>query len=399
MPLFAYKAQDKKGKIIEDVTQASSRKEAASMLRADNLKILTIKTLDTKMGSLFSGKISVSEKAAFCRFMATMLRAGLPLPEAIDIIRQESKNKKLRKVLFDISFNMKKGSTLNFVLSKYKSDFDNVFLTILKAGEESGTLDKAFDYLSKQLLASYELSQKVKGALMYPAVIVAAMGVNLIIMFTFVLPKLSEVFLQLDVELPTTTRLLLEFGTFLGENTALVVGVMFFLGVFGFLTLYIRRSRKIVFDLFVKLPVVKKVVKQIDVARFARTLSTLLQSGVPITGALEVSGDVLQQSSLKKVAEQLSSGVQKGVSLSDILASKKNVFPVIMVQTIRAGEKTGSLEIVLEEMATFYESEVDFSLKRATALIEPILLLAIGVAVGGVAVMMITPIYSIVGQF
>ncbi len=399
MPLFTYKAQDKKGKIIEDVTQASSRKEAASMLKADNLKILTIKTLDTKMDSLFSGKISVSEKAAFCRFMATMLRAGLPLPEAIDIIRRESKNKKLRKVLFDISFNMKKGSTLNFVLSKYKSDFDNVFLTILKAGEESGTLDQAFDYLSKQLLASYELSQKVKGALMYPAVIVAAMGANMIIMFTFVLPKLSEVFLQLDVELPTATRLLLGFGTFLGENTALVIGVMFFLGVFGFLTLYIRRSRKIVFDLFVKLPVVKKVVKEIDVARFARTLSTLLKSGVPITGALEVSGDVLSQSSLKAVAEQLSSGVQKGVSLSDILASKKNVFPVIMVQTIRAGEKTGSLEVVLEEMATFYESEVDFSLKRATALIEPILLLTIGVAVGGMAVMMITPIYSIVGQF
>lgn len=397
MPLYAYKAQDKKKKIVEDVMQASSQKEAASMLRSDNLKILTIKKLDAKMGSLLSGNIGTSEKATFCRFMATMLRAGLPLPEAIDIIRQETQNKKLKNILFDISFNIKKGSSLNFILSKHKDEFDTVFLTILKAGEESGTLDKTFDYLSKQLLASYELSQKVKGSLMYPAVIVAAMAVNAIIMLTFVLPKLSSVFLQLNIDLPLTTKILLDFGKFLGENTIAVVVTGLFFGLLSFLIFYIKRTRRIVFDLLVRLPVVRRIAKQIDVARFARTLSTLLKSGVPITVALEVSTDVLQQSSLKKVAADLSSGVQKGESLSDLLATKKSAFPVVMVQTIRAGEKTGSLEVVLEEMASFYESEIDYSLKRATALLEPVLLLVIGIGVGAMAVMMITPIYSVVG--
>jgi len=397
MPLFTYKAKDKKGEVVEDVIQATNKKEAVAFLKSDELQILVIKTLGGKMKTAFGGGITVSEKAAFCRFLATMLRAGLPLPEALDIIRQETESKKLQQILFDTSFHIQKGETLSSVFSKYKSDFNSVFLTMVKAGEESGTLEKSFDYLAKQLLASYELSQKVKSSMMYPLVIVAAMIANAFIMLGFVLPKMSDVFLSLNMELPTATRYLMKFGNTIGANMALTFGVflsMIFITVLLFL---IRSTRNAIFSVFVKLPVVNKVMNQLDTARFARTLSTLLKSGVPIMVALDVCSDVLQQPKLRSQAKKFSAGVAKGESLSEILLKYKRSFSVTMVQTIRAGEKTGSLETVLEELATFYEMEVDYSLKKATALLEPMLMLIIGLAVGGMVVLLITPIYSIVG--
>jgi type IV pilus assembly protein PilC len=397
MPLFTYKAKDNKGKILDDVIQADSRKEAAALIRADELQILTIKSLDRSVDSILSRGVSVSDKAAFTRFLSTMLHAGLPLPEALDIIRQETENNKLKKILYDALFHIRKGESLSTVLSKYDDEFDTVFLTMVKAGEESGTLDKSFEYLSRQLLASHELSQKVKSSLMYPSIIVLAMIGDAILMLTFVLPKMSQVFLQLHAKLPPVTKFVLNFGNTVGENLALTLGT-FFGGLFTlFVLFYVRRTRKVILKYFLKLPVVNKVMQQLDVARFARTLSTLLKSGVPIMVALDVSSDVLSQPEIREQAEEFSKGVEKGKSLSEILAKGKKLFPVTMIQTIKAGEKTGTLEVVLEEMAAFYESEVDYSLKRATALLEPLLMLIIGVAVGAMVVIMITPIYSIVG--
>ncbi|KKR30639.1 hypothetical protein A2715_00430 [Candidatus Woesebacteria bacterium RIFCSPHIGHO2_01_FULL_39_32] len=397
MPLYKYKAKNKKGEIIEDVIQAATRREAASLLKSDEYQIFSIKGLGRKDINIFGGGISIAEKAAFCRFMATMLRAGLPLPEALDIIRQETQSKKLKEVLFDISFHIKKGATISSVLANYKKEFDAVFLTMVKAGEESGTLEKSFDYLAKQLLTSYELSQKVKSSMMYPIIIIGAMIANAFIMLGFVLPKMSDVFLSLNADIPPVTKFVLNFGKTVGANLALTFGIFFAIIFIVILLFLIRASRTFIFSYMVKLPVISKVMDQLDTARFARTLSTLLKSGVPIMVALDVSSDVLKQPHLRKQAKEFSEGVAKGESLSDIISSKKRSFSITMVQSIKAGEKTGSLEVVLEELASFYEMEVDYGLKRATALLEPLLMLIIGVAVGAMVVLLITPIYSIVG--
>jgi len=396
MPLYTYKAKNKDGKIVEDVIQASNKKEVASLLKSDDSQILTIKDLQTK-DKLISGSVSVSEKAAFCRFLATMLRAGLPMPQALEIIRQETQSKKLKQILFDASFHIQKGETLSSVLAKYKSDFDSVFLTMVKAGEESGTLEKSFNYLGEQLLASHELTQKVKSSMMYPGIILVAMLANAFLMLGFVLPKMSDVFLDLNVELPMATRFLLTFGKSVGENMALSFGIVFALIFLVIMLFVIRKSREAIFSVLVRLPVVSKVMNQLDTARFARTLSTLLKSGVPIMVALDVCSDVVKQPNLQKQAKEYSEGVAKGKSLSEILKTQKKSFPVTMIQTIKAGEKTGSLDAVLEELASFYEMEVDYGLKKATALLEPLLMLVIGVAVGVMVVLLITPIYSIVG--
>lgn len=396
MPLYKFRAKNKKGEIIEDVVQATSRKEVASLLKSEDFQVLTIKDFETKAGSFFGGGVSVSEKAALCRFLATMLRAGLPLPEAIDIIRQETQSKKLRQILLDTGFHIRKGETLSSSFAKYKSDFDSVFLTMIKAGEESGTLEKSFDYLARQLLASYELTQKVKSSMMYPAVILMAMIANAFIMLGFVLPKMSDVFLSLNVELPTATRFLLNFGKSVGANLALTFGVFFSILFLILMLFLIRPTRDAIFSFIVRLPIISKVMEQLDSARFARTLSTLLRSGVPIMVALDVSSDVIKQPRLRKQADEFSKGVARGESLSEILVRQKGGFPVTMIQTIKAGEKTGSLEVVLEELASFYEMEVDYSLKRATSLLEPLLMLVIGIAVGTMVILLITPIYSIV---
>src|SRR3989304_432302 len=396
MPLFAYKALDTKGKVLEDTVQATTKKDAATILSANNLKVLTIQNLEGGIGNAVLGGISISEKATFCRFMAIMLRAGLPLPEALEIIRRESTNKRMQKILADISFQTRKGRNLSAVLSQYKEDFDSVFLTIVTAGEHSGTLEKSFDYLAKQLLSSYEFTQKVKGSLMYPAVIIAAMVGEALLMLLFVLPRLSTVFLSLDIELPLATRLILDFGRFVGDNTALTIGVFLgsiVLAVFLFIN---KNTRSRIFSLIAKLPAVKKMVVEIDVARFARTLSILLKSGVPIIETLEVSAGAVSQPKWKEATKRFSAQVARGKALSEGMLEDE-LFPAVLAQAVRTGEETGSIDVVLEDLADFYEKEVDYSLKRITSLLEPVLMLLIGVAVGVMVVLIVTPIYSIVG--
>jgi type IV pilus assembly protein PilC len=395
MPLFEYKAKDAAGKIVADTIQATSREDAATALRAMNLQVLTVNNLET--GVIIGGGISVADKALFCRFMATMLRSGLSIPESIEIIRQETTKPKMKKILADLAFQTQKGKTLTSVLSQYKSDFDPIFLTMVKVGEESGSLDKSFEYLTTQLTAAHELNQKVKGSMMYPAVICVAMLGNGIIMMVFVLPRIAGVFLKLDVPLPFVTKVILTTGDFIGKNTILFLASMAlgFGAVVG--SFYLPATRRVLMRIVRKLPLVKKIVNQLDIARFARTLSTLLHSGVPITSALDVSVEGLSDERIRAQAKTFSEGVARGESLSTVLERNTKLFPSIMIQTIKAGEKTGSLDEILQEMAQFYESEVDYSLKRATSLLEPILMLLIGVVVGAMVIIMIAPIYGIIG--
>jgi len=395
MALFFYKAVDKNGKTIEDSIQVSSIDEAASILASQSLKVLSIKPVKASFG--LPSSISVNEKANFCRFLATMLKSGMSIPESVEIIRQETKNAKLQKVLSDIAYQTQKGKSLSSVLAQYKNDFDPIFLTMVRVGEQSGTLEKSFIYLAKQLAASHELSQKVKGSMMYPAVIVVAMGINGLVMVIFVLPKIAQAFLKLDVPLPFYTKALLTFGDFVGKNIPLVIGTIIVGAISAVGAFMVPNVRRAALKLFTRIPGVNGVVREIDVARYARTLSTLLKNGVPVVEALDVSAEGMSEAHMREVAGSFSKRVSHGESLADILVSKRDVFPSLMVQTIRAGEKTGNLEDSLSDMADFYESEVDFSLKRLTGLLEPVLMLLIGAVVGVMVIIMIAPIYSIIG--
>jgi type IV pilus assembly protein PilC len=396
MALFTYKVTGKDGKIITDTLTASSKSEAVNNLKSAGYQILALNLLDTQRTAFEKG-VSVNEKAAFCRFASTMLKSGLAIPEIVKIIEDETKNPHFKKILADIGFQTQKGQSLSAVLSKYKNDFDPIFLTMVSAGEQSGTLEKSFSYLARQLSASHELTQKITGSLMYPAVIIFAMLANGLVMMVFVLPRIASAFLRLEVPLPIYTKLLLGFGEFIGKNTLLVVGGGFgimaaFIGLF-----FIRPVRKKIIHVMLSLPVIRGVVKQIDIARFSRTLSTLLANGVSIVEALDVSANTLTSKSLREEAATFGQAVSRGESLASILTSHRQHFPPILIQTIRAGESSGSLDVALSDMATFYESEVEFTLKKLTGLLEPVLMLLIGAVVGVMVVVMIAPIYSVIG--
>ncbi len=320
------------------------------------------------------------------------------MAEAVEIISRESPNKKMHRILVDLQYSIQRGKKISSVLARYPEVFDEVFLTLTQAGEESGTLEQSFDYLAQQLMNSYELNQKVKGAMMYPAVIITAMiGVG-VMMITFVLPRISKVFLRLNIKLPVVTRALLSTSTFLGDHSFLVILTMIFLGIGLFFLLRLSKTRALILQALGKIPIFARLFDQLDLARFSRTLSTLLKSGVPILESIKVSVQLLTQKKFTQMGKIFEEDIQKGKSLSESLERGKKSFPALMIQSIRAGEKSGSLEIVLTELADFYEQEVEHTLKGLTAVIEPVLMLVIGVAVGAMVISIIAPIYSVIGN-
>lgn len=399
MAVFEYKARDKQGKILEDSIESSSRKEAAGILQDQGLQILTIKETSRSQSTLDKMRgVPTLEKAILCRYLSTMMKAGLPLADAVDIIAEESPNKKMHRILIDLQYSIQRGQKISSVFTRYPEVFDPVFLTLTKAGEESGTLEQSFDYLSQQLMKSYELNQKVKGALMYPAVIISAMAGVGVLMVTFVLPRISKVFLRLNIKLPVITKALLSASNFLGENYPLVIIVSFFIAVGLFLLLRLPKTRVFILQLLSKIPMFARLFDQLDLARFSRTLSTLLHSGVPILDSIKVSVQLLSQRKFSKMGAIFEEDIQKGKSLSEALNRGEKTFPALMIQSIRAGEKSGSLEVVLAELADFYEQEVEHTLKGLTSVLEPVLMLIIGIAVGVMVISIIAPIYSVIGN-
>lgn len=401
MAVFKYKAKTKEGKVKKGVMIAASKSEAGNQLRKDGLSPLFVKEVSSskKFSLLAPRKISLIEKADICRYLATMIKAGLPLPEALEVLSSEDLSAESQKVLSSAQSSVQKGKFLSTAFSQHPDIFDEVFLTLVKVGEESGTLEKSFAYLGKQLRADYELRQKVKSTLAYPAVVVLATLALGVTMLVFVVPRIAPVLLRLshDFKLPSHTIIILKLGLFLSEHLLIFLG-----GLFGLLVLLAvlaqgKIGKKLMAALFSRLPVINKLYLALALARFNRTLSTLLGSGVPIITALQVASGTLNLPKYQRAKELFTTEVSKGISLGEILKESR-LFPPIMTRMVTTGEKTGSLDELLLELATFYEEEVGNYLKTITSVIEPILMLGIGLGVGLVVVSVIAPIYSFVGS-
>jgi len=397
MPLFRYKAVDTKGDVVADTVTGDDRESVAASLKADKFKVLSVKEVKSGSSSIFAKRVSLAEKANFCRFMATMLHAGLSVSEGAEVVKQETQCEKMKIILSDLSYETRRGGSVASVLAKYKDDFDPVILAIIKVGEESGSLDKSFEYLAVQLAGSYEMNQTIKGSLMYPIVIIiAAVGMG-IFMLIWVLPRIASSFLKLNLEMPKATMIVMRFGYWIGENTLLFLGIIAVLGTGVFIALMLKPVRQMLLDIGSKIGPIRRVLNQIDVARYARTLSILLKRGVSIVDALDITAETLSQPKMRDFAKQFGEEVTKGTLLSEVLEKEKGIFPSAMVQTIKAGEKTGMLDKVLAEMADFYESEVTRSLKRLTSLLEPVIILAIGIVIGAMVILTVAPIYNVIG--
>lgn len=401
MAVFQYKAKVKGGRIKKGTIVAASKSEAGRELRDEGFSPLFVKEI-TPAGrlSVFSSQqVPLIEKANLCRYLAAMIKSGLPLAEAIDVLCAEAGNRTMQRILDDIRASVQKGQLLSTAFSKYPHVFDEVFLTLVEAGEESGTLEKSFGYLGKQLYADYELRQRIKSTLAYPVVVtLATFGLGTA-MLIFVVPRIAPVLLRLSetFPLPLHTLIILKVSFFLSRNVLVFLGSMAGgLVLLGFL-FSSRVGRKKVGNFFSRLPVLRELYNNLSLARFSRTLSTLLRSGVPIIDALRVSASTLSLSRYQGLEELFSEEISKGKPLSEILKSSK-LFPPMMTSMVTTGEKTGSLDKLLLELAVFYEEEISNSLKSLTSIIEPILMLAIGLGVGIIVVSIIAPIYSFVGS-
>lgn len=399
--LFFYTAK-KNGKIVEDSTDSTDRFALAHELRAKGFIPLSITASGTQssfaplvyLNNLF-GKPSVVDLIIFTRNLSGMLRAGLSLSRALLVLEKQTQKENFKKIISSLSTEVNEGGTLSSGLSKFPNVFSKLFSSMTKAGEESGNLSGSISEVGMNLEKAHSLTKKVRGALIYPGVILSAMVVIGILMFAFVVPTLASTFKELGVTLPLSTRMIIWFGNFFSDNLVSTF-IALTLFVFGFIRLINAKFlAKYIDYTILRLPLIGTLVKELNTARTARTMSSLLFAGVSITRAIEITGDVVQNFYFKEVLDKARTSIEKGVSFGKVFEENSKLYPIMMSEMIEVGEETGKLSDMLLQIALFYEEEIENKTKNLSVIIEPILMIFIGAGVGFFAISMISPLYSI----
>lgn len=399
MPEFAYTAITKTGQRVSATIQAANQQTAGHLLKEQGL--LPVDLHQQKRRSAVSllkslTTISLAEKIAFVENLAIMLKSGISMTRALQILVKQTKNVRMNAVITDIAAQVEAGKSLAESLSRHPKVFAGIFISMVKVGELSGSLDKSLEYLTVQLHREADLKSKVRGAMIYPSVIVGAMIIIGILMSIFVLPKLTSIFKEFgNVQLPLMTRLVINVADFMSAHSVIMVVAL--AAVIGGVIVFYRtyEGKKFFHWLAVRLFVIGPIVRKINLARFARILSSLLKSGIPIVEGLEVAGNSLSNVHYKTLVFQSAAQVRLGKTLTDSLSKNERLFPVLVVQMLQVGEESGTLEEMLAQLAVHYEEEVDTIMKNLSSIIEPLLILVIGGVVGILAVALITPIYNI----
>lgn len=340
-------------------------------------------------------KISTSEKLELISNLATMLAAGLSILEIVDSLMEDAKGNQ-KKLLQELHDDLIQGNHISFSFAKFPQVFDSVTVNLIKAAEETGTLDTTLKDITQNIKRDTEFKDKVKAALTYPIIIlIVFLGVLLLILFV-VVPKISTVFEQLNVQLPLPTKIIIFLSKLLTTHTILVsFGVLIFVSLSTLI--YIRNKRFFISLLFM-LPLVSYLGKQMDLTRFTRSLNLLLTAGIPISNSLELAQGTVFKKDVARAIENSRKAVISGKKLSDGFKDAKNIFPSIMIKITEAGEKSGSLEKSMQDISEYLEYKVENTLRSITALIEPIMIVVVGIVVGALMLAIITPIYSIVSE-
>ena len=402
--LFSYSAKSKTGEILESILDATDRYALARDLRSRGYVPLSItekkESFTNKfltLSGIFS-KVKIGEQIIFTKNLSGMIKAGLSLSRALSVLKKQTKNPKLSKILTSLTNDIDSGETFSSALSKFPDVFSKLFVSMVCAGEESGNLAGALSDIGLNLEKSNSLTKKIKGALIYPSVIKSAMVVIGVLMFAFVVPTLAGTFKELGVKLPLSTQILIFVGNFFSHNLILTFIIIFCAG-FGIFSLFRAKFMARYIDFFIlKIPVVNNLTRELNTARTARTISSLLLSGVSLTRAIEITIDVVQNIYYKKVLNEAKLAIEKGEPFSKAFEAHLDLYPVMMSEMIQVGEETGKLSDMLLEIALFYEGEVENKTKNLSTIIEPLLMIVIGAGVGFFAISMISPLYSILGS-
>ncbi len=402
---FSYTAKKADGSNYNGIFVTESKTDLFNKIKETGDTLVSYKEesenkLNDYFAKIFSSfsKIKMIDKIVFARNLSNMLEAGLSLTRSISVMEKQSKNKKLKNIYHELNLDISAGKTFHDALKRWNNVFPPVFVSMVKAGEESGNLSNSLKSIATQMEATYKLQKKIKGAMMYPSVIFVVMILIGIIMMVFVVPKLTATFADVKADLPGSTKFVIFMSDFLRNNYILLPLILILVMGAIYQLLHTTNGRNIFDKIVIKLPVFGMIIRESNSAKTSRTLSSLIGSGVDLIQSVDITSEVLQNNLYKKVMAEVKTNVEKGKPMSDVFNKYENLYPIFVSEMINVGEETGKLSSMLQGVAVFYENEVDQKTKDLSTIIEPILMVFIGAAVGFFAISMITPMYSVMNN-
>ena len=400
MPNFKYTIKDVAGKTLKGVVQADSKDNAIQSLRAKGMVIISLDE-EKRLKLSFGGgktqrktKVKIDDLVVFSRQLATMVNAGIPLVNGLDILGDQVENPSFKETILKVHDDVETGSSLSEAISKHAHIFSNLFINMVKAGESSGMLDEILDRLATYLEKTSSLQKKIKASLVYPiAVTIMAIGITVFLMIR-VIPVFKDIYDGFDATLPAPTAALIAISDFMRHYFYVAIAFIF-LGWFLFKRYAGTEKGKLRIDkLKLTMPIFGTLIKKMAVGKFTRTLSTLVKSGVPILGALEIVSKTSGNRVIETAVDMVRENVREGEPIADPL-SRSGVFPSMVVRMISVGEQTGELEKMLSKIADFYDEQVDTAISGLTSLIEPLIIAFLGIVIGGIVICMFMPILNL----
>jgi type IV pilus assembly protein PilC len=398
MPVYAYRGRSRIGTEVRGEREADTKQSLVAALRREQINPLVIKEKGKEFSlPRFGGKVKTKELAIFTRQFSVMIDAGLPLVQCLEALAQQQENKVFQNVLQAVRTEVEGGSTLANAMRQHPKVFDDLFTNMIAAGEAGGILDTILQRLASYIEKAVKLKRAVKSAMVYPVVVLTiAVGVIILILWK-VVPIFSTLFASMSVTLPLPTRIVIAGSNFVGRYIIFILPAFFVLG-YAFKKYYkTENGRRTVDRIVLKIPVLGSVMKKIAVARFSRTLSTLISSGVPILEGLEITaktaGNAIVEESILKTRDSIEEGKTIVEPLRDA-----GIFPSMVTQMVGVGEQTGALDAMLTKIAEFFEDEVDAAVADLLTAIEPLMILVLGVIVGGIVISMYLPLFSLISK-
>jgi type IV pilus assembly protein PilC len=399
MPVFQWEGKDHSNQVQKGETEAATEQAVRSMLARQQIKPTKVKKKPKDLFenvSFLQPKILHQDIIIFCRQFSTMIDAGLPIIQCLDILQAQQDNKTFKKMLKHIKSSVESGQTLAESLKKYPDQFDELFVNMVAAGEAGGILDVILRRLSTYMEKAAKLKAQVKGAMTYPIVTLVIALIVVAVILVFVIPVFEEMFADFGHALPIPTQIVIAMSEFVQGNILYIIGGMV-LFLFAFRRfLKTEKGRAFFDDKMLKLPVVGILIRKVAVAKFTRTMGTMLASGVAILEALDIVAKTAGNKTIENALYRVRTSIAEGQTIADPL-SRTGVFPPMVCQMIAVGESTGAVDSMMEKIADFYEEEVDQAVDNLTSMIEPFMLVFLGITIGGLVISMYLPIFEMAG--
>lgn len=405
MPIFTYSAAERSGKTAQGEKEVKNEKELAQILKSEGLLLLEAKIKKGGTANINPVNmlrrlrpVSIVDKMFFARNLSVMISAGLPFTRALEALSQESANPKFKKIIDNLNSSVLKGRSFADALREHQQVFGDLFINMVEVGDISGKLARILGLLANQMKKDYNLRKKVRGALIYPAMILTVLVIIGILMMIYIVPTFTQTIKELGGELPLSTRIIMGLSDFL-LNNKIVLAIGFLLTIALLILIVRTRQFKEIFGrLILKAPIFGPLIKKVNTARFCRSLFYLITAGVPIIRSLEITAAVLGNSVYRQAVQKTGAEIQKGQQLNKILAENPNIFQPLTIQMISVGEETGKLSGMLLRLALFFEEEVLNTTKNLSTIVEPLLMVVVGVIVAFFILSMLQPIYSSLGN-